>query len=127
MPPDLSFDNALCSPDALSRPVCVALDGTLISTPLFSERVALLFRQRPWLALVLPFRVLGGPERLKRRVARSSTLDPLFLPYRRALLTELAACRKAGRQVILTCANDRELSDRVASHLGLFDAVYASN
>ncbi len=127
MAQELSFDAALRSPDALSRPVCVALDGTLVSTQLFSERVALLFRQRPWVALALPFWMLGGPDRLKRRVARSSTLDPLFLPYRRPLLAELEACRKAGRKVVLTGANDPELSERVASHLGLFDAVYVSD
>ena len=68
---EASFD-ALHDPTALARPLCVALDGTLVATQLFSERVALLFRQRPWVALALPFWMLSGTTRLKRRVAQSS-------------------------------------------------------
>jgi len=107
--------------------VCVALDGTLVATQLFSERVALLFRQRPWVALALPFWFLGGPTRLKRRVAQSSTLDVAFLPYRRPLIASLQACRDGGRQVVLAGSTDVELAERVASHLGLFDAVYVTD
>jgi 4-hydroxybenzoate polyprenyltransferase len=107
--------------------VCVALEGTLVATELFSERVALLFRQRPWVALALPFWMLSGPDRLKRRVAQSSKLDAAFLPYRRPLIASLQACRDAGRKVVLTASADLELAERVASHLGLFDAVYFSD
>src|SRR3954469_1917004 len=101
MSADTSLDTALCEPGALSRPVCVALDGTLVSTQLISERVALLFRQQPWLAVALPFWMLGGAAGLNRRVARTSKLDPTFLPYRRSLLAALAECRGLGRRVVL--------------------------
>src|SRR3954471_11877833 len=123
MPADTSLDAALCEPGALSRPVCVALDGTLVATQLLSERVALLFRQQPWLAVALPFWMLGGPNGLKRRVARTSKLDPTFLPYRRPLLAALVACREKGRKVVLAGASDPDLAQQVASHLGVFDAV----
>lgn len=123
MPTDLSFD-ALCEPAAVSRPVCVALDGALVATQLFSEQVALLFRQRPWVALALPFWMLGGSAGLKRRVALRCKLDPSFLPYRAPLISALKACREGGRKVVLTGAADAELAERVAAHLGLFDAVY---
>jgi 4-hydroxybenzoate polyprenyltransferase len=126
MPTDPSFD-ALCDPSASARPVCVALDGTLVATPLFSEQVALLFRQRPWVALALPFWMLSGPTRLKRHVAKSSKLDVAFLPYRKPLLASLQACRDSGRQVVLAGAADAELAERVANHLGLFDAVRVSD
>src|SRR6188768_4363760 len=104
MPTDTSFD-ALRDPTALERPVCVAFDGTLVATQLFSERVALLFRQRPWVALALPFWMLGGPARLKRRVAQSSKLDVAFLPYRQPLVDSLRACRASGRKVVLAGAS----------------------
>jgi 4-hydroxybenzoate polyprenyltransferase len=126
MSTDTSFD-ALRDPSASARPVCVALDGTLVATPLFSERVALLFRQRPWVALALPFWLLSGPSGLKRRVAKSSKLDPAFLPYRKPLLASLQACRDSGRQVVLAGSADVELAQRVANHLGLFDAVHVSD
>jgi len=117
----------LSDPSASERPVCVALDGTLVATQLFSERVALLFRQRPWVALALPFWMLSGPARLKRRVAQSSKLDVAFLPYRRPLIASLQACRDSGRKVVLAGSADLELAERVASHLGLFDAVHVND
>ncbi len=123
MPLELTSDDALRSTAAMSRPLCVALDGTLIATQLFSERVALLFRQRPWVALALPFWVLLGPEALKQRVAKSSLLDPKFLPYRRPLIDQLRACHAAGRTLVLTATNDSELAERVAKHLGIFASV----
>jgi 4-hydroxybenzoate polyprenyltransferase len=126
MPTDTSFD-ALGDPSASARPVCVALEGTLVATPLLSEQVALLFRQRPWVALALPFWMLSGPTGLKRRVAQSSKLDVAFLPYRRALIASLQACRDSGRQVVLAGSADPDLAARVANHLGLFDAVYIAD
>ena len=107
--------------------MCVALDGTLVTAQLFSERVALLFRQRPWVALALPFWMLGGPNRLKQRVAKSSKLDPAFLPYRRPLIAALEASRLAGRKVVLAGASDPELAQRIAQHLELFDAVHVTD
>jgi len=126
MPTDTPFD-ALRDPSALARPVCVALDGTLVATQLFSERVALLFRQRPWVALALPFWMLSGTTRLKRRVAQSSKLDATFLPYRRPLIASLQVCRDSGRKVVLAGSADPELAERVARHLNLFDAVHVSD
>lgn len=111
----------------MARPLCVALDGTLIATQLFSERVALLFRQRPWVALALPFWMLGGPASLKRRVAQSSKLDVAFLPYRQPLIESLRACRAGGRKVVLASAADAEMAERVAEHLGVFDAVQTTD
>lgn len=126
MPTEQSFD-ALSDPGATARPLCVALDGTLIATQLFSERVALLFRQRPWVALALPFWMLGGPARLKRRVAQSSKLDVAFLPYRKPLLESLRTCRASGRKVVLASAADVEMAGSVAEHLGMFDAVHVTD
>src|SRR6478736_903412 len=124
---EMSLGEALREPSALARPVCVSLDGTLIATHLFPERVALLFRQRPWMVLALPFWMLGGSARLKQRVARTSKLEPAVLPYRRPLIAALKACREEGRKVVLAGASDAELAERVATHLGLFDAVYVSD
>ncbi|MET0795473.1 MAG: UbiA family prenyltransferase [Polyangiaceae bacterium] len=127
MPTEPSLEDTLGDPSARSRPVCVALDGTLVTAQLFSERVALLFRQRPWLVLALPFWVLGGAKRMKQRVAKSSPLDPAFLPYRRPLVQALGACRQAGRKVVLAGASDPDLAQRVAEHLNLFDAVLVAD
>jgi len=122
-----SLGEALRQPDVLSRPLCVALDGALLTTRVSWERVALLFRQRPWLALVLPFWLLGGAKSLKRRVKGRVELAPASLPYRSWLLAELTSCRAAGRKLVLVTTTDTALAESVAAHVSLFDAVYASD
>src|SRR5450631_3499638 len=126
MPPELSLDAVLVEPGAISRPLCVGLDGTLVTTRLGWERLALLFRRRPWLAVAMPFWMMGGPSRMRLRLAASAQLDLAALPYRKSLIASLKLARESGRQVVLAAATDQEEAALVARHLGLFDAVYAS-
>lgn len=122
-----SFGDAFRQSADLSRPLCVSLDGALLTTRLSWERVALLFRTRPWLAPILPLWLLGGGSGFNRRVKSAIDLDAAVLPYRKLLVTELEASRSAGRKVILAAETDGETAASVASHLGLFDAVYSSD
>ena len=123
---DLSLDDALREPSARSRPLCVALDGTVVTTRLLSERMALLFRQRPWAALALPFWVLGGRDRLRARLANVTSLSAASLPYRAPLLAALKLTRESGRRVVLAASKDLDVARRVADHLGVFDSVLAA-
>ncbi|MEI9941361.1 MAG: UbiA family prenyltransferase [Pseudomonadota bacterium] len=123
MPPELSLDEALRESAASQRPLCVAFDGTVITTRILSERMALLFRRRPWATLALPFWVLGGRDRLRARLGAITQLDATSLPYRAPLISALKASREAGRRVVLTTATDLETAEDVAEHLGVFDEV----
>jgi 4-hydroxybenzoate polyprenyltransferase/phosphoserine phosphatase len=118
---------AFCEEAALARPLCVDLDGTLITSDTLWESVLLLLRQRPWLSLLLPFWLLGGRARFKRAIARNARLDPATLPYHRELLAALRGSRRRGRKLVLATAADRAIADDVARHLALFDAVHASD
>ena len=112
---------------ALSRPLCVDLDGTLITTDTLWESVLGLFRRRPWVAVMLPLWLVGGRARFKRLVAENFLLDPASLPYRRDLLEALRESRQCGRKLVLATAADRKIAERVAQYLGLFDAVHATD
>jgi len=122
-----SLGDGTREPSALSRPLCVSLDGALVASRVSWERVALLFRRRPLFAFVLPFWLLGGPARLKRGLKSSIGLDPASLPYRAWLVSELKLCRAAGRKVVLAATTDAEVAESAAKHLALFDAVYTSD
>ena len=126
MPPELSLDDALRDPGVISRPLCVGLDGTVVTTRLAWERLALLFRRRPWLAVAMPFWLMGGASRMRGRLAASAQLDLAALPYRKSLIASLKLARDSGRRVVLAAATDQDEAELVAKHLGLFDAVYAS-
>jgi len=112
---------------ASSRPLCVNLDGTLVSTDTLWECVLWLFRRRPWLLLVAPFWLIAGRANFKQRVAERAVLDPASLPYREDLLAALRRLKQSGRKLVLATAADREIAERVAKHLGLFDEVVSSD
>ena len=118
---------AFCDESALSRPLCIDLDGSLITSDTLWESVLLLIRQKPWLMLLVPFWLFGGRARFKRAVARNAELDPTALPYRRDLVAALRATHARGRKLVLATAADRAVADGVARHLGFFDAVHASD
>ncbi|HET7542072.1 MAG TPA: UbiA family prenyltransferase [Polyangiaceae bacterium] len=128
MPPELSLDDALRESVATStRPLCVAFDGTVITTRVLSERMALLFRRRPWATFALPFWILGGRDQLRARLASMTQLDATSLPYRAPLIQALKESRENGRRVILTTASEAQTAEEVAEYLGVFDEVCTGN
>lgn len=121
------LESCLSDPDTLGRPLCVELDGALVTTDTLWEGLVLLLRRRPWLALLAPLWMLGGRARLRRAVAEHAELDPASLPYRHELLEALRASRERGRRLVLATRADRKVAEDVARHLALFDAVHASD
>ena len=53
--------------------------------------------------------------------------EPGRLPYRQQVLDLLQQEKAAGRRIALTTAADREIAEAIASYLGLFDEVHASD
>ncbi|MEY4582160.1 MAG: hypothetical protein RL701_6863 [Pseudomonadota bacterium] len=110
-----------------ARPLCVDLDGTLVSTDTLWECVLWMLRRKPWLLVVAPFWLLAGRANFKQRVAERSLLDPASLPYREDLLLALRRSKQSGRKLVLATAADRDIAERVAKHLGIFDEVLSSD
>jgi len=107
-------------------PLAVDLDGTLIATDLLWEGLFLLLRQQPLALFLVPFWLFHGPARLKFEIARRVELDPASLPYRQDVLARLRDERGAGRRLILATGTPRRFAEAIAEHLGLFDAVIAT-
>ena len=110
-----------------SVPLVVDLDDTLVRTDLLLESLFVLAKQSPLRLLLVPVWLAKGKACLKRRLAQVARPDVTALPYRQALLSRLQAERRRGRHLVLATANDEALAEEVAQHLGLFDAVLASN
>jgi 4-hydroxybenzoate polyprenyltransferase len=108
-------------------PLCVDLDGTLLKTDLLFESMARLLRQRPWMALLVPFWLLAGKAALKRNLARHISLNPALLPYNDEFLEWLSAEKERGREIFLTTAADETLARAVGRHLGIFTEIIASD
>lgn len=108
-------------------PLCVDLDGTLIHSDLLLESFLLMIKRNPLYLLLFPLWLLRGKAHLKAEIAKRVTLNGAALPYNQSFLTWLNTQRKAGRSLWLCTASDARMAEVVASHLGIFDGVLASD
>jgi 4-hydroxybenzoate polyprenyltransferase/phosphoserine phosphatase len=107
--------------------LAIDLDGTLSKTDTLLEQACRLFADRPWMLFPV---VLGKPRSraaLKRRLGEAATLDPSSLVFDPDVLRLAREAREAGQTVVLATATDARLAQAVADHLGVFDAVFASD
>jgi 4-hydroxybenzoate polyprenyltransferase len=111
----------------IERALCVDLDGTLIRSDLLLESLMLLIKRNPLYLFLAPLWLLRGKAVLKAEIAARVELDPEALPYNREFLQWLTAQHAAGRSLWLCTAADEKLAARVATHLGIFRGVLASN
>jgi 4-hydroxybenzoate polyprenyltransferase len=116
---------APASPDV--TPLCVDLDGSLVKSDTLVDSILALVRHHPAYALRLPGWLGKGKAGFKQEVGRHVTLDVEHLPYNRPLLESLRKQHAAGRGIYLATGADSTLADRVAQHLGIFTAVFASD
>jgi 4-hydroxybenzoate polyprenyltransferase len=117
----------ISDPGAAARPLCVDLDGTLVRSDLLIEAVLGLIKLNPFYVFLLPVWLLRGKAHLKQKVADRVNLDINLLPYNEPFLEYLRAQRTEGRRLILATASNAKYARQVASHLGLFDQVLASD
>jgi 4-hydroxybenzoate polyprenyltransferase len=108
-------------------PLCVDLDGSLVKSDTLVDSILALVRHHPAYALRLPGWLAKGKAGFKAEVGRHVTLDVEHLPYNRPLLAALRHEHAAGRSIYLATGADSTLANRVAQHLGIFSAVFASD
>lgn len=104
----------------------VDLDGSLVATDLLWEHLFAMLKEKPWLVVLLPIWLLKGKSGLKAEVARRIEAKPELLPYNPALLELLHSRKESGTRLVLATASPRPWAEAVARHLGLFDAVLAT-
>lgn len=115
------------APDAVLRPLCVDLDGTLVKSDTLVDSLLALARKNPAAVFKLPARLLHGKAAFKAFITESVSLDVAHLPYNRELLQYLNQQHAQGREIFLATGADVRLARRVADHLGIFSGVLASD
>lgn len=108
-------------------PLCVDLDGTLIEGDTLRISLRHLLVRRPWVLLAVPFVLLRGRPAMKAFVAGKYVPDPARLSWRPEILAFLRDERTRGRRIVLATAANRRIAEAVASYLGLFDAIVATD
>jgi 4-hydroxybenzoate polyprenyltransferase/phosphoserine phosphatase len=107
-------------------PLCVDLDGTLITTDSLHEAFAVAATD-PQALFGAAQRLVQGKAAFKQAIYARAELQAAHLPYNAEFLEYLKAQRAAGRTMILVTAADRRIADAVSAHLGLFDEVLSSD
>jgi phosphoserine phosphatase len=108
-------------------PLCVDLDGTLIEGDTLKISLKYLARREPWSMLLVPFVLLRGRPALKAWVAKKYVPDPTTLIWRSEVIEFLRLERGRGRRIVLATAAHRLIGEAVVAHLGLFDALVATD
>jgi len=108
-------------------PLVVDLDGTLLSSDLVAESLAIFAKEHPFRLPRLLLWLGRGRASLKRQLALEAKPDSRTLPYNRSVLAFLESERRGGRSLILATGADELVAGEVAAELGLFDAVCASD
>jgi 4-hydroxybenzoate polyprenyltransferase/phosphoserine phosphatase len=107
--------------------LAVDLDGTLIRSDMLDESFWAAFAHDGLTPLRAAAAMFHGKAALKARLRGLGMPDPSTLPYRPEVLELIGAWRARGGKVVLATAADRGAAQAIADHLGLFDAVHASD
>ena len=115
-------------PSTSDVPLCVDLDGTLLTLDTAKRAVLRLAMQKPWLLpALLGWWMTGGRVHAKRKLAQHALGDPATFPVHETFLTYLKTEHAAGRTLILITAADAIVAEAVAAHAGVFSEVIASD
>ncbi len=108
-------------------PICVDLDGTLITSDAIIESTMRLIKTRPSAIVLLPFWLLKGKANLKHQIAHRVSIDVTLLPYNQPLVDWLKIQKAGGRTLVLATASNVAIAAKVSEHLGIFSQVIASD
>ena len=104
----------------------VDLDGTLIKTDMLYESFWSAF-SRNWLVPYMAAKtLLTGKIQLKSYLAANADIDVSVLPYDETVVNYINDYRAKGGRVALVTATHRQLADKIASYLGIFDEVFGT-
>ena len=109
-----------------ATPLCVDLDGTLVRSDTLHDSLLVLLHTQPTKLFSLIPKLLHGKAAFKAYLGSLVVPDVVNLPYNRKLLVYLQGERRRGREIYLATGADTRLAERVASHLGVFSGVLAS-
>lgn len=107
-------------------PLVVDLDNALLRSDPLVETFFLLLATDARALAKLPGWLAKGRDRLRLELTARTRLDAELLPYDHAMVEYLRSKRANGRRLVLVSAANREIVDRFAASLGLFDEVHGS-
>ncbi len=109
------------------RNIFVDLDGTLVQQDIFRCALLELLRRNPLNLILAVVWLVRGRTNLKMKVANAVDLQVEHLKYVDELVQYLFERKRDGDRIVLATAAHRVDAEKVASHLGVFDHVLATD
>ena len=111
----------------IMMPICVDLDGTLISEDITVISVKKFLTQSLWNIFKIMVWYFYGMPYLKKRVAQQINVDVSELTYNRKLLEFLKKKKVEGHKIFLATASDEILANKLMTIFGEKGFIYAGN
>ncbi|SES08375.1 UbiA family prenyltransferase [Rhizobium sp. NFR03] len=108
-------------------PLCVDLDGTLVSVDTLWEGVTVVLFRNPLMLFAVLLWALRSKAHLKHQVAARSGRTGEDWPYRPEVIARLREERGTGRDVVLVTGAAERVALDVAAHTGVFTDVLHSS
>ena len=109
-------------------PIVVDLDDTLAKTDFFFESFLIFIKQNPFnFFRAIVWLLRKDRVYLKTKIALAVDIDFTTIPYNKPLIEWLETKKQLGHKIILATATHRKYAQGVATHLGLFDQVLATD
>ncbi len=109
-------------------PLCVDLDGTLLTADTTWAAVRIYMGEHPWWSGLNILRwLIRGRAFLKQNLAKHVKLEPASFTYSPEVLNLIQKYKKAGHLVYLVTATDQLFANQMVQHMEIFDAVFASD
>lgn len=106
-------------------PVYVDMDGTLVKTDIAQELILQCLKKISLFAKLISL-TFSGRSNIKRFLAENTSFSEELLPYNHEVIDYIKEQKELGREIVLATASDMVIAEKVANHLGLFDAILAS-
>jgi len=108
-------------------PLIVDMDGTLIKVDSLQEAFVQLSFRKPLHALRALLALRKGRAAFKAAVAAHVAPDALTIPFEESVVEAIREARAKDRKIYLATAADRRFAEVIASSIGGFDGVFASD
>ena len=107
-------------------PLCVDLDGTLLSTDMLLESLICLIKVKPLCVFLIPFWLFRGKANLKAQIAYRVELFQLTPPFNNEVVSFVTDSRKKQKTILVT-GTHQTIADHVGALKDLFDEVKGSD
>ena len=111
----------------LDKTLVIDLDNSLLKIDLFKETLGKSLLKQPWVFLKTVLLAFKSRAAAKTFITKKSTTEWHTLPYNSKIFDIITIYKQMGYKILLVTGAPKGYAHPIASHLGLFDKVIATD